>query len=89
MAVKRIGFVDYRLDNYHAEVYLKALRGPLAARGYEVVGVTSLEREVSRQWADERQLPYSGAVEPGTPLRYVPSDAAAREADLRRQDVRS
>jgi len=63
MAVTRLGFVDYRLDNYHAEVYLKALRGPLAARGYEVVGATSLEQEISRQWADERQLPYFDSVE--------------------------
>ena len=53
MAVKRIGFVDYRLDNYHAEVYLKALRGSLASRGYEVAGATALERSVSREWTEE------------------------------------
>ncbi len=63
MAVKRIGFVDYRLDNYHAEVYLKALRGPLASRGYEVAGATALERGVSRAWAEERSLPYYDSVE--------------------------
>ena len=63
MPVKRIGFVDYRLDNYHAEVYLKAIRGPLAARGYEVVGATALDGEVSRAWAEERRLPYSENVE--------------------------
>ncbi|QDT74360.1 Gfo/Idh/MocA family oxidoreductase [Lacipirellula limnantheis] len=59
MAVKKnIGLVDYRLDNYHAEVYLKALRGPLASRGYTIAGATSLEHEVSSAWADERSLPY-------------------------------
>ncbi|BBO33872.1 hypothetical protein [Lacipirellula parvula] len=62
MATKRIGFVDYRLDNYHAEVYLKAIRGPLAARGYEVVGATAIEGEVSRAWAEERGLPYFADV---------------------------
>jgi len=62
MAVKRIGFVDYRLDNYHAEVYLKALRGPLASRGYEVAGATSLERTISRAWAEERSLPYFNSI---------------------------
>jgi predicted dehydrogenase len=62
MAVKRIGFVDYRLDNYHAEVYLKALRGPLASRGYEVAGATSLERTISRAWAEERSLPYFSSI---------------------------
>ncbi|MBA4104613.1 MAG: hypothetical protein C0485_02565 [Pirellula sp.] len=63
MAVKRIGFVDYRLDNYHAKVYLKALRGPLASRGYEVAGATALERGVSRAWAEERGLAYYNSVE--------------------------
>lgn len=63
MILKRIGFVDYRLDNYHAEVYLQALRGPLAIRGYEVAGATSLERSVSQAWAVERDLPYFDSVE--------------------------
>ena len=63
MTLKRIGFVDYRLDNYHAAVYLKALRGPLATRGYEVAGATSLERSVSQTWAVERDLPYFDSVE--------------------------
>jgi len=60
--VKRIGFVDYRLDNYHAEVYLKAIRGPLASRGYEVIGATAIEQEVSRAWAEERKLPFYDSV---------------------------
>lgn len=63
MAVKRIGFVDYRLDNYHAEVYLKAIRGPLASRGFEVVGATAIEVAVSEAWAAERKLPYFASLE--------------------------
>ena len=60
--MKRIGFVDYRLDNYHAEVYLKAIRGPLANRGYEVVGATAIKQDVSRAWAEERRLPYYDSI---------------------------
>ena len=63
MAVKRIGFVDYRLDNYHAEVYLKAIRGPLASRGFEVVGATAIDAGVSEAWAAERKLPYFSSVD--------------------------
>ena len=59
----RIGLVDYRLDNFHAEVYLAALRGPLADRGYDVVGATALEREPSVSWAREKALPYFDTVE--------------------------
>lgn len=63
MRGKRIGFVDYRLDNFHAEVYLKALRGPLADRGYQVTGATALLAEPSRDWAAERGVPYFDDVE--------------------------
>ena len=34
----RIGFVDYKLDNFHANVFLKAIRGPLKDRGGSVAG---------------------------------------------------
>lgn len=63
MALKRIGIFDHRLDNFHAEVYLKALRGPLAARGYEIAGATALAPEVSRQWAEDRNVPYYDTIE--------------------------
>lgn len=63
MAVKRIGFIDHRLDNFHAEVYLKALRGPLAARGYEVAGATALEPTPSCAWAAERGVAYFDSIE--------------------------
>ncbi len=58
MPNKRIGFVDYRLDNFHADVYLSALRGPLLSRGYEIVGATALEHEPSEKWACEHDVPY-------------------------------
>lgn len=55
---KRIGFVDDNLDNFHARVYLEALRGPLKDRGYTVVGATALQHEKSRAWAAKNNLEY-------------------------------
>jgi predicted dehydrogenase len=71
MTTKRIGFVDYRLDNFHANVYLAALRGPLVQRGYKVVGATALEAEPSRRWAEEKQMAYYDSV-----------DALAKDVDF-------
>ncbi len=62
MPNKRIGFVDNRLDNFHANVYLSALRGPLLGRGYEVTGATALEQEPSKAWAREHDVPYFAHV---------------------------
>ncbi len=50
MAV-RIGFVDDNADNFHANVYLKALRDPLKKRGYVVSGVTALQKKAGQAWA--------------------------------------
>ena len=62
-ALKRIGYYDERLDNFHAEVYLKAVRGPLASRGYEIAGAAALLDGPSRDWAAERGVPYFDSVE--------------------------
>ncbi len=55
---KRIGFVDDDLDNYHARVYLAALRGPLKDHGYVVTGALALQHEKSRAWAAKNGLDY-------------------------------
>ena len=55
---RRIGFVDLNLDNYHANVFLQALRGPLAARGFTVTGAMGTKTAESRAWAEKNQLPY-------------------------------
>src|SRR6185436_12400088 len=55
---KRIGFVDDTLDNFHARVYLEALRGPLKDRGFVVAGATSLQHDKSRAWAQKNSLEY-------------------------------
>jgi hypothetical protein len=57
-APKRIGFVDDNLDNFHARVYLEALRGPLKERGFTVTGATALQHEKSRAWAAKNNLEY-------------------------------
>ncbi|MBX3433733.1 MAG: hypothetical protein KF847_10470 [Pirellulales bacterium] len=62
MSSRRIGFVDYRLDNFHAEVYRKALRDPLALRGYRLAGATALLADASRDWCAERDVTYYPTV---------------------------
>ncbi len=61
--VKRIGFVDYDLNNFHADVFLKAIRGPLACRGISVAGATAMQQDPSRQWAQDHELDYFNSVE--------------------------
>lgn len=55
---KRIGFVDLNLDNYHANVFLQALRGPLKERGFTLAGATGMETAKSRAWAEKNQVPF-------------------------------
>ncbi len=62
MTKKRIGLVDYQLDNFHARVYLAALRGPLADRGYEIVGATAWDATSSRKWATDNGVEYFASV---------------------------
>lgn len=55
---KRIGFVDYKLDNFHANIFLKAYRMQLKARGVIVAGCMSLEEDEGRAWAKKNDVPY-------------------------------
>ena len=55
---KRIGFVDYKLENYHANVYLKALRGPLKGRGWTVAGAWAADAADGKAWAQKNEVPY-------------------------------
>ena len=59
---KRIGFVDYNLENFHADVYLKLLRGDLQDRGFSVAGCTGMREEESRAWALKNEVPYFASV---------------------------
>lgn len=60
---QRIGFVDFNLDNFHADIYLKLLRGELAARGFSVAGATALQEEPSKSWAQKNDVPYYDDIE--------------------------
>ncbi len=55
---KRIGFVDYQLENFHANVYLKALRTELKERGFTVAGCWGEDLEVGQEWASKNDVPY-------------------------------
>ncbi len=59
---KRIGYVDYKLENFHANIYLKILRGELKERGYTVAGCTAARAKESRGWAETNQVPYYDSV---------------------------
>jgi predicted dehydrogenase len=60
-AGRRIGFVDDNLNNYHANVFLQALRGPLQARGFTLAGCLALQGSAGRAWAEKNQAPYFGS----------------------------
>jgi len=61
--MKRIGFVDYKLDNFHADTYLSILRNDLKARGYDVSGCIGLKPKVDRAWALQNKIPYFDTAE--------------------------
>ena len=63
MSFKRIGFVDYHLDNFHTRVYLDALRGTLADSGFRVTGATAVLAEPSKAWASAHDLRYYDSIE--------------------------
>lgn len=58
----RIGFVDFDLDNFHANVYLKLIRGELAQRGFTVSACTAMQQDSSRAWAERNSIPYAESV---------------------------
>jgi predicted dehydrogenase len=59
----RIGFVDYRLENFHANVFVKAFRGALKERGAIVAGCFALDEADGRKWAKKNDVPYFDSVQ--------------------------
>ena len=55
---KRIAFVDYKLDNFHANTYLKAIRVNLKDRGYTITGCHALDESEGKAWATKNNVPY-------------------------------
>ena len=62
MTSNKIGFIDYRLDNFHADVYLRAIRGPLAERQFVVGGATGIVAEPCTKWCHDNDVPYFPTV---------------------------
>jgi predicted dehydrogenase len=56
--LKRVGFVDHDLDNYHANTFLSAIRGPLAHRGFVVAGATACLSARGQDWATANKVRY-------------------------------
>jgi predicted dehydrogenase len=54
----RIGFVDDKLENFHANVFLKAYRNELRDRGWTVAGCYALDAANGRGWAKKNDVPY-------------------------------
>ena len=55
---KRIGFVDYDLENFHDNVYLAAIRNELKDRGFSVTGCHAMKELEGRAWAEKNGVPY-------------------------------
>ncbi len=82
---KRIGFVDDNPDNFHANTYLRLIRTDLKERGFDVAGVTALQKDAGRRWAAKNGVPWFDSVEelndrvdyyavlaPSTPHTHLP-----------------
>jgi predicted dehydrogenase len=55
---KRIGFVDYNPDNFHANIFLKFLREDLSARGFTVSGCHALLDSEAKEWSSKNEVCY-------------------------------
>lgn len=55
---RRVGFVDYRLENFHAKIFLKHLREELRERGWTLTGCHALDEAGGRAWAEQYGVPY-------------------------------
>ena len=59
----RIGLVDNKLENFHANVFLKAYRTQLKARGAIVAGCFALDERDGRAWGEKNDVPYYDSVQ--------------------------
>jgi len=58
----RIGYVDYKLENYHANTFLSIFREQLKDRAASVVGCFGLDQEVARAWSAKNGVPLFSSV---------------------------
>jgi predicted dehydrogenase len=58
----RIGYVDFKLENYHANTFLKLFREQLKPRGATVAGCFGLDQDVARAWSATNNVPLFSSV---------------------------
>lgn len=52
----RIGYIDYQLENYHANVYLHAYRNELKDQNAVIAGCWGMDENVGRTWATKNDV---------------------------------
>jgi len=62
MSGKRIGFVDLKLDNFHANTYEELVRGSLKGRGFEITGCWAKDAEGGKAWSAKHKVPYANSL---------------------------
>lgn len=56
---RRLGFVDVKADNFHANTYRDLLRGDLAGRGWTLAACRAEQVEGGRAWAKAAGVPHA------------------------------
>lgn len=59
----RLGFVDHVLNNWHANVFIKAFAKQFRESGFEVTACTATDPADGKAWAEEHAVPYFESVE--------------------------
>lgn len=52
----RIGYIDYQLENYHANVYLKAYRDELKDQNAVIAGCWGMDENIGKAWATKNEV---------------------------------
>jgi predicted dehydrogenase len=60
---RKIGFIDYRLNNFHANIYLDLLRTKLKGRGWKVGACWAMDEKEGRLWAKRKKVPFVSDLE--------------------------
>jgi hypothetical protein len=60
--MKRLGFIDHVLDNWHANVYVDVLRNQLKHREFDVTGCMASDHDAGQRWASQHDVPYFSDV---------------------------
>lgn len=59
---RRIGYIDYDLNNFHADVYLQHIRNELRSRGFAIAGCHAMKEAEGKSWATKNEVPYYADV---------------------------